>query len=69
MDEHYRITNVKARGITSIADVLKMSRLLNSWASKNLLEKVSKSKKDTYYRKPGQDIPKVLLSRATDNKK
>lgn len=69
LDEHYRITNVKARGITSIADVLKMSRLLNSWASKNLLEKVSKSKKDTYYRKPGQDIPKVLLSRATDNKK
>jgi len=68
LDEHYRITNVKARGITNISDVLKMSRLLNSWVDKKLLERISKSKKDTYYRKPGQDIPKILLSRASDNK-
>lgn len=69
LDENYRITNIKAREITNIPDVLKMSRLLNSWVDKKLLEKISKSKKDTYYRKPGQDIPKVLLSRANDNRK
>lgn len=69
LDEHYRVTNAQARGITNITDTLKMSRMLNAWVDKKLLEKMSKSKKDTYYRKPGQDIPKILLSRASDNKK
>lgn len=69
LDEHYRITNAQARGITGISDTLKMSRMLNAWVEKKLLEKISKSKKDTYYRKPGLDIPKILLSRASDNKK
>lgn len=69
LDEHYKITNAQARGITMISDTLKMSRMLNSWVEKKLLEKISRSKKDTYYKKPGQDIPKILLSMVDDNKR
>ncbi|KKS93196.1 MAG: AAA-4 family protein [Parcubacteria group bacterium GW2011_GWA2_43_13] len=68
LNEQYRITNAKAREITSITDVLKMSRLLRGWAEKGLLEKIGKAKKDRYYRKPGQEMPKGLFSRGVDNK-
>lgn len=68
LDEHYRVTNKVAREITGVQDVLKMSRLLKSWVEKGLLEKVGKAKKDSYYRKPGQGIPKNLFSKDSDNK-
>ncbi len=63
INENYRITNKNAREITGITDVLKMSRLLQGWVEKGLLEKVGKGKKDCYYRKPGQEVPKDLLSK------
>lgn len=68
LDENYRIINKKAREITGVNDVLKMSRLLRSWVEKGLLEKIGKAKKDSYYRKPGQEVPKGLFSRGVDNK-
>ena len=68
LDENYRVTNKKAREITGVHDVLKMSRLLRGWVGKGLLEKIGKAKKDSYYRKPGQEIPKGLFSRGVDNK-
>ncbi|MFA5799517.1 MAG: RNA-binding domain-containing protein [Candidatus Peribacteraceae bacterium] len=67
LDEHYRITNAAAREITGVHDVLKMSRLLRTWVEKGLLEKIGKVKKNVYYRKPGQEVPKGLLSRGGDN--
>jgi hypothetical protein len=45
-----------------------MSRLLRGWVEKELLEKIGKAKKDCYYRKPGQEVPKGLFSRGVDNK-
>lgn len=68
LDENYRITNKMARGVTGVHDVLKMSRLLHNWVEKGLLEKIGKAKKDSYYRKPGQEVPKGLFSRGIDNK-
>ena len=68
LDENYRIINKKAREITGVNDVLKMSRLLRGWVEKGLLEKIGKAKKGSYYRKPGQEVPKGLLSRGVDNK-
>ena len=68
LDENYRITNKMAREITGVQDVLKMSRLLRGWVDKELLEKIGKAKKDCYYRKPGQEVPKGLFSRGVDNK-
>jgi ATP-dependent DNA helicase RecG len=68
LNENYRITNKKAREITGVQDVLKMSRLLRGWLDKGLLEKIGKAKKDCYYRRPGQEIPKGLFSRGVDNK-
>ena len=68
LDENYRIINKKAREITGLSDVLKMSRLLRSWVEKGLLEKVGKAKKDSFYRKPGQEMPSGLFSRGVDNK-
>lgn len=68
LDENYRVINKKAREITGVHDVLKMSRLLRGWVEKGLLEKVGKAKKDSYYRKPGQEVPKGLFSRGVDNK-
>ena len=68
LDENYRIINKKAREITGVNDVLKMSRLLRGWVEKGFLEKVGKAKKDSYYRKPGQEVPKGLFSRGGDNK-
>ncbi|MFH0779959.1 MAG: RNA-binding domain-containing protein [Parcubacteria group bacterium] len=68
LDENYRITNKKTREITGVNDVLKMSRLLRSWVEKGLLEKIGKAKKDCYYRKPGQEVPRGLFSKGGDNK-
>lgn len=68
LDENYRITNQIAREITGIHDILKTSRLLHGWVEKGLLEKIGKAKKDSYYRKPGQEAPKSLFSRGVDNK-
>jgi len=68
LDDHYRITNNEARQITGVSDVLKMSRLLKSWVDKGLLERVGKAKKEIFYRKPGQEMPRGLFSRGDDNK-
>jgi len=68
LEEHYRITNNEARRITAVNDILKMSRLLKSWVDKGLLERIGKAKKEIYYRKPGQEIPKGLFSKGGDNK-
>jgi ATP-dependent DNA helicase RecG len=68
LDKNYRVTNKTAREMTGVHDVLKMSRLLRGWVEKELLEKISKTKKDSYYRKPGQEIPKGLFSRGVDNR-
>lgn len=68
LDENYRITNRTAREITGIHDTLKMSQLLRGWVDKGLLEKIGAAKKDSYYRKPGQEAPIGLLSRGGDNK-
>ncbi len=68
LDENYRITNKQARQITEVHDVLKMSRLLKIWVSKGLLEKIGLSKKNAFYKKPGQDVPRNLFSQGVDNK-
>ena len=68
LEENYRITNRKAREITGVDDVLKMSRLLRGWVEKGLLETIGTAKKDRFYRKPGQEIPRDLFSRGGDNK-
>jgi ATP-dependent DNA helicase RecG len=68
LNDNYRITNKEARDITGVSDILTVSRLLKGWVEKGLLEKIGDAKKLTYYRKPGQDIPKDLLSRGADNK-
>lgn len=68
LDENYRITNQITREITGIHDILKTSRLLHGWVEKGLLEKIGKGKRDSYYRKPGQEAPKSLFSRGVDNK-
>lgn len=68
LDANYRVTNKRAREITGVHDILRMSRLLHNWVEKGLLEKIGKAKKDCYYRKPGQEIPKGLFSRGVDNK-
>ena len=61
LDENYRITNKEARGITSIADTIKMSRLLSLWVTKGLLEKINfKFKGWVYYKKVGITMPKKL---------
>ena len=35
---------------------------------KDLLERIGKAKKDSYYRKHGQEVPKGLFSRGVDKK-
>ncbi len=58
LNEHYSITNSKAREITGVNDTIKMSRLLKLWVSKGLLEKIEKGfKGHVYYKKVGVDIP------------
>lgn len=68
LNENYRITNSKAREITGLSDVLKMSRFLKSWVEKGLLEKIGSGKKDSFYMKPGQDVPRNLFSSGDENK-
>lgn len=68
LDDNYRITNKQAREITGVQDILKMSRLLTVWMEKGLLERVG-AKRNSYYKKPGQVVPKSLFSREVDNKK
>ena len=62
LDEHYRIANVEARGITGVGDTLEMSRLLKSWVDKGLLEKIGDGfKGNVYYRKPGIEAPSAIF--------
>lgn len=69
LEENYRINNKEARRITGIDDTLKMSRLLKSWADKGILEKVSsKSKKTSFYIRPGQEAPPTFIFRGVENK-
>jgi len=65
LDRYGRITNKQTREITGIADTLEVSRLLGSWATKGLLEKVGKTK-GAYYIKTGQDILSFLLFKESD---
>lgn len=68
LNENYRITNSKAREITGLNDILKMSRFLKSWVEKGLLEKIGSGKKDSFYMKPGQEVPRSLFSSGNENK-
>ena len=68
LNENYRITNSKSREITGLNDVLKMSRFLKAWVEKGLLEKIGSAKRDSYYMRPGQEIPKGLFAKGGDNK-
>jgi predicted HTH transcriptional regulator len=69
LDKNYRITNGEARKLTGISDTLKMTRLLKTWVSKGLLDKVGTGfKGSTYYRKPGVEIPQgIPFSRGVEN--
>lgn len=68
LDEHFRITNNEARKITSIVDTIKMSRLLNAWVNKGLLERVGKGYKgNMFYKKPGSEVPQVSFSMIDEN--
>jgi len=69
IDENYRISNNEARRITGINDTLKMSRLLKTWVSKGLLEKVGIGfRGNMYYRKPGVEIPQgISFSKGVEN--
>ncbi len=67
LNDNYQITNKGARSVTGIADVLKMSKLLRAWTKRGLLEMAGSNKRDIYYRKPGQRIPEISLSRGGDN--
>ena len=69
LDKNYQITNESARKITGVSDTLTMSRLLKQWCEKGLLEKIGKAKKDSSYKKPGQEIPKDFIFRGHENKK
>lgn len=66
IDENFSITNSKARAVTGVTDTLKMSRFLNVWVNKGLLEKVSKGYKgDTFYKKPGAEVPQISFSKTS----
>jgi ATP-dependent DNA helicase RecG len=68
LSENYCINNKVAREITGVSDTLKMSRLLQGWVDKGLLEKFGKGKKDTHYRRPGQELSNSLFSQGVENK-
>ena len=68
LDKNYRITNKVSREITGLTDMLRMSKLLRKWVDQGLLERAGLTPKTTYYRKPGQQIPRGLLSRGVDSK-
>lgn len=64
LDKHYRITNSEARRITGVSDTLKMSRLLKTWVTKGLLEKMGAGfRGNVYYRKPGVEVPAVIFKK------
>ena len=64
LNEHYRITNSEARRITGVSDTLKMSRLLKSWVTKGLLEKMGVGfRGNVYYRKPGIEVPTAIFKK------
>lgn len=64
LNEHYRITNSEARRITGVSDTLKMSRLLKSWVTKGLLEKMGTGfRGNVYYRKPGTEMPSGIFKK------
>ena len=68
LNQHIRITNQKARAITSIEDTLKMSRLLKNWVSKGLLMRKNAGYKGSiYYAKPGVMLTKLPLSNDHEN--
>lgn len=68
LDEHLSITNKEARSITGVTDTLKMTRLLNLWVSKSLLERVGKGYKGgMFYKKTGVEITKMSFSKANEN--
>lgn len=69
LDRHASISNQEARKITGINDTIRMSRLLKGWVKKGLLEKrVTTSKKETIYNKPGINQVSSLFSGGDDNK-
>ena len=58
LDINYQINNQVARKITNIADSSKVSRMLSSWSSKGLIEKVETGYRgNTFYKKPGIEMP------------
>lgn len=68
LGEHFRITNSEARKITGIADTLKMTRLLNNWVAKGLLERVGKGYKGSmYYKWPGSEVIGISFSNTVEN--
>ncbi|MDI6715803.1 MAG: putative DNA binding domain-containing protein [Actinomycetota bacterium] len=69
LDKNFKITNAEVRSITGIKDTLRASRLLKSWTEKGLLERIGgRSKRVTYYRKPGVEPPISLFSTGVENK-
>lgn len=68
LDEHLSITNKEARSITNVEDTLKMTRFLNTWVSKGLLERVGKGYKGgMFYKKTGVEITKISFSKTNEN--
>jgi len=69
LDKNYRITNREARKLTGINDTLKMTRLLKTWVSKGLLEKMGSGFRGSmYYRKPGVEVPQgIPFSKGVEN--
>ncbi|MEA2088745.1 MAG: hypothetical protein U9O55_02820 [Patescibacteria group bacterium] len=61
--ENHYIKPQKAREITDITDSVEMSRLFGQWVNSGILEQAGKSKKGSYYIKPGTILEKDLLSR------
>lgn len=56
LDQHGTVTNKEIRGITGIGDTLQVSRLLNDWVGKGLLERQGGKTRGAYYVKTGQSI-------------
>lgn len=69
LDKNSRITNSVARKLTGINDTLKMTRLLKTWVSKGLLEKIGTGFRGSmYYRKLGVEIPQgIPFSKGVEN--
>ncbi|MBU3924606.1 putative DNA binding domain-containing protein [Patescibacteria group bacterium] len=61
LDENHYIKPQKAREITGVMDSVEMSRLFGQWVNSGILEQAGKSKKGSYYIKPGTILEKDLL--------